>query len=75
MKRSIGLGRKDEMISMLISSYPNDIGKIRKNWFSFLKVDSNVGKVYDIVHKEIMKNPTDDKVQLDKHDLFPIRDK
>jgi hypothetical protein len=75
MKRSIGLGRKDKMISMLIQSYPNDIGKIKKNWFSFLKIDSNIGKVYDIIHKEIMKNPTDDKVQLDKHDLFPIRDK
>ena len=75
LKRSIGLGRKDKMIDMLIHSYPNDIGKIKKNWFSFLKVDSNMGKVYDIIHKEIMKNPTDDKVQLDKHDLFPIRDK
>ena len=77
MKRSIGLGRKDEMISMLIQSYPNDIGKIKKNWFSFLKVDSNLetGKLYQIVHKKIMENPTDDKVQLDKHDLFPIRDK
>lgn len=75
LKRSIGLGRKDKMLEMMIRSYPNDIGKIKKNWFSFLKVDSNMGKVYDIVHKEIMKNPTDDKVQLDKHDLFPIRDK
>ena len=65
------------MISMLIQSYPNDIGKIKKNWFSFLKVDSNLetGKLYQIVHKKIMENPTDDKVQLDKHDLFPIRDK
>jgi len=75
MKRSIGLGRKDKMVEMMIQSYPNDIGKIKKNWFSFLKVDSNFGKVYDIIHKEIMKNPTNDKVQLDKHDLFPVRDK
>jgi len=75
MKRSIGLGRKDQMIEMLIRSYPNEIGKIKKNWFNFLKVDSNIGKVYKIVHNEIMKNPTNDKVQLDKHDLFPIRDK
>ena len=75
LKRSIGLGRKDKMIDMLIHSYPRDINKIKKNWFSFLKVDSNMGKVYDIIHKEIMKKPTDDKVQLDKHDLFPIRDK
>ena len=51
----------------------NDIDKIRKNWFSFLKVDSNMGMIFDIIHKSLMKNPYGP--DLDKHDLFPIRDK
>ena len=73
LKKSISLGRKDKMIQMMIGSYPNDIDKIRKNWFSFLKVDSNMGMIFDIIHKSLMKNPYGP--DLDKHDLFPIRDK
>ncbi len=73
LKKSISLGRKDKMKEMMIRSYPNDLDKIKKNWFNFLKVDSNMGKIYDIIHKSLMKDPYGPN--LDKHDLFPIRDR
>ena len=72
--KSISLGTKNTIKQHLRESFPNDIDKINKNWRGFLKVNSNKGRTYDLIHDEIMKYPLDfNKNSYNKLTFLPVK--
>lgn len=72
--KSISLGNLNSVKQHLRLSFPDDIDKINKNWKTFLKVDSNGGRTYDIIHRTILGDPLMfNKNSYSKLDFLPIR--
>lgn len=78
--KSVSLGNEDKIKDHLLKSYKGTkkISDIKKDWKTFLKVESNVGDVYKRIMTILMKNPQGFNEQkggitLTKNDILPIK--
>ncbi|MBT5215488.1 bZIP transcription factor [Candidatus Woesearchaeota archaeon] len=78
--KSVSLGSEEKIKDHLLKSYKGTkkISNIKKDWKNFLKVESNMGGVYDCILEMIMSNPSGFNEQkggitITKDDLFPIK--
>ena len=78
--KSVGLGNEEKITDRLLEYYKGKrkiIGEIKKDWKTFLKVESNGGDTYYRILEMIMSNPSGFNEQkggitISIDDLFPL---